>query len=76
MDDIVIEFKLRLSGLSYDEAAAMRNLLRDQGDMSTLAIVDELRVLAQHVAPAATIECYAPWAEWRPAQGKRKGHMS
>lgn len=72
MDDIVIEFKLRIGGLDYDQARLVREALRNPGDVSTLALVDELRALARDIAPEAHVSCFSPWAEWRPAQGKRQ----
>ena len=72
MDDIVIEIKVRLSGLTYGQVRRMRDALRDPDDESMAAIVDELCALAQEVAPAADIGAFSPWAEWRPAVGRRQ----
>jgi hypothetical protein len=71
MDDIVIEFKVRLSGLDYDQAQQVRDVLRNQRDESTVFIVDEIRALAQEIAPDANVRWSAPWSEWRPARGRR-----
>lgn len=73
MDDIVIEIKLRVSGLSYADAQYVRDALRKSDDISMAAIVDEVTMLAQEVAPDAQIKIFNPWAEWRPARGKRRG---
>ena len=72
IEDIVIEVKMRLSGLTYDEAAEIRDALRRSDDISMGLIVDEMKLLAKEIAPHAQVEVFSPWAEWRPAQGKRK----
>lgn len=71
-EDVVIEVKVRLAGLSYDEAKRLRDFLRTPGDIGMREIVNELLTGAQEVAPGANVTAYAPWCEWRPAQGKRR----
>lgn len=72
LDDIVIELKVRLSGLTYEQAGKLRDLLRQPDDISMEAIVDELLAVAEDIAPDTKIEAFAPWAEWRPARGRRQ----
>ncbi len=66
-EDVVLEIKVRLSGLSYEEAGKLRDLLRQPKDINMVAICQEIGDAAAEVAPAATLEVFSPWAEWRPA---------
>lgn len=71
-EDIVIEFKVRLSGLTYDQARQVRDVLRDAADESTVYIADEICAMARDIVPDAIVGYTAPWAEWRPASGRRR----
>lgn len=71
-EDVVLEIKVRLAGLSYADAKKMRDALRTAGDISMIAIADELVALAKEQAPQADVTVHAPWAEWRPASAKTR----
>jgi len=71
-DDVVFELKIRLSGLRYDEARTMRDMLRNPEDVSMLAIINEMKTLAKEVAPNSKVDSFTHWAEWRPARGRRR----
>lgn len=72
IEDIVIEFKVRLSGLTYDQARQVRDILRDARDDSTAFLAEEIAALAREIAPDAAVAWSAPWAEWRPASGRKR----
>ena len=74
-DDVVIEIKVRLSELTYDEARAMRDVLRKPSSRAMLVIISAIEMLGKEVAPNANIGCFSPWAEWRPAKGKRQNRQ-
>lgn len=51
----------------------MRDVLRAAEDPSMTVIVEELLVLAEQVSGGADVSARVPWAEWRPAVGRRQG---
>lgn len=74
-EDVVIEIKIRLSGLEYDDAKVIRDTLRDPESWVTMSIAEDLVDVAKEIAPGAEVKAFNPWAEWRPAQGKRQKKM-
>lgn len=71
MEDIVIEIKLRLSGVKYEDARTVRDTLRDPESWITMSISEDLADIAREIT-GAEVKVFSPWAEWRPAQGKRR----
>ncbi len=59
-EDIVIEIKLRLSGLDYDDARVIRDTLRDPQSWVTMSIAEDVVDVAKEIAPNAEVKVFNP----------------
>lgn len=66
---VVIELLVRLDEVTYDQAEILRNLMREPGPVRdkwvSFVLAAARTVGAENAAPSS------PWAEWRPARGRR-----